>query len=198
MKEILIATKNRGKFFEINEILNGLPYKFLSLADIKIEADVEEDGADFTENALKKADFFHSLAGMPVIAEDSGLIVDALPGELGVKTRRWGAGAKASDEEWIEFFMDKMKDVDDHERTARFICVSVFRDGDLLKTFAGKTEGVITRDLEAPIKQGLPLSSCFKPLGCEKVYSALSFTEKSKASHRGKALRALRDFISSL
>lgn len=196
MSEILISTGNAGKFAEMMEVLAGLEYKFYSLRDLNITADVQEDGDTFEENALKKAQFFYELAGgLPVVAEDSGILVEALPGELGVKTRRWGAGEKADDEEWINFFLAKMKDVPEEKRGAGFVCCTVFYDGVEPIFFHGKTQGVITKSLQAPIKPGLPLSSCFIPFGHDAVYASLSEKEKNLISHRGKALHALKAFL---
>lgn len=200
MSKILIATGNQGKFSEMMEVLRDVEFemgkKFVSLRDLEITAEAEEDGQTFEENALKKAKFFYDLHGAgPVIAEDSGILVDALPGELGVQTRRWGAGVKANDEEWIKFFLERMRVVPTNERGASFVCCTVFYDGKEPIFFHGKTEGVITNDLQAPIKSGLPLSSCFIPRGYFEVYAALSEEEKNRISHRGKALHALKAFL---
>lgn len=198
MSKILIATGNVGKFAEMMEVLRDLDQDFVSLRDLAIDVEAEEDGATFEDNALKKAKFFYDLqGGMPVIAEDSGILVDALPGELGVQTRRWGAGAKANDEEWINFFLNKMKDVPLNERGASFVCCAVFYNGGEPIFFSGRTEGVITSDLQAPLKAGLPLSSCFIPVGYTQVYAALSEKEKNLISHRGKALHSLKAFLSN-
>lgn len=201
MKKILISTGNQGKFGEMMEVLEGLECEFFSLKDFSIDAEAVEDGDTFAENALIKAKFFYDLnaflgrAEMPVIAEDSGILVDALPGELGVKTRRWGAGANANDEEWIEFFLNRMESVPDEQKGARFVCSAVYYDGGEPIFFNGETTGFITKSLQAPIVKGLPLSSCFVPTGHEKVYAALSKNEKNLISHRGKALHALKTFL---
>ena len=199
--KLLIATQNIGKFSEIEEVLRSLP---LELFHLKLEDfsgylkddHFEEHGQTFEENAELKATHYHQLIGMPTIGEDSGIIVDALKGELGVKTRRWGAGEKATDEEWIEHFMNIMKNVPEEKRTARFVCAAAFMDGEgEVAIFRGQTEGVITRTLEAPLRPGIPLSSCFRPAGKDKVYSALNEQEKNTISHRGKAFHELKDFI---
>jgi len=200
--DILIATQNIGKFSEIQEVLKSLPLELYHLKLKKftnhLKGDYfEEHGKTFEENAELKAMHYHELIGMTTIGEDSGIIVDALKGQLGVKTRRWGAGEKATDEEWIEYFMNTMKDVPDEKRTARFICVAAFIDGGgEVAMFRGQTEGIITRKLEAPLKPGIPLSSCFKPIGKNKVYAALNEEEKNQISHRGKTFHELKDFIS--
>ena len=124
------------------------------------------------------------------------ILVDVLKGELGVKTRRWGKGEKASDQEWVDFFLERMKQFGDGERTAGFICCAALVGPEGKRVvFEGRTEGIITPSLEAPIREGLALSSCFKPNGFDKVYAALSAEEKHGISHRGKALVPIRDFL---
>lgn len=201
--KLLIATQNIGKFSEIEEVLRSLPLDLyhLKLKDFKghLKDDhFEEHGRTFEENAELKAMHYHKLIGMPAIGEDSGIIVDALEEELGVKTRRWGAGANATDEEWIEHFMKVMKDIPEEKRTAHFVCAAAFIDGGgEVAMFRGQTEGIITHELEAPLRPGIPLSSCFRPVGKNKVYAALNENEKNKVSHRGKAFHELKDFIQS-
>lgn len=199
MQKLLIATTNIGKFGEIKEVIGDLDFElyhlhFEEFAEAMSADDFDETGATFEENAEQKAVHYHGLFGFPTIGEDSGIIVDALEGELGVKTRRWGAGATATDEEWIEHFMNVMKDKE--VRTARFICCAAFIDGPgEVILFRGETEGEITRDLEAPLMPGIPLSSCFRPKGCDKVYSALNENEKNQLSHRGKAFHELKNHL---
>lgn len=200
-KKLLIATQNIGKFGEIKEVLGSLPLELYHLkldhfTNVLNNDNFEEYGSTFEENAELKAMHYHEIIGIPTIGEDSGIIVDALKGELGVKTRRWGAGATASDEEWIEHFMKVMKDIPTDKRTARFVCAAAFKDGDgEIAMFRGQTEGIITHDLQAPLKPGIPLSSCFKPKGKTKVYAALSEKEKNQVSHRGKAFHELKRYI---
>ncbi|MFA6436577.1 MAG: non-canonical purine NTP pyrophosphatase, partial [Candidatus Gracilibacteria bacterium] len=100
MEPFLIATANLGKFKEIATALESLPYRFLSLKDLGFEGQqVEETGTTHEENARLKAEFFYQKTGVLTLGEDSGLEVEALQGELGLHTRRFGAGEKASDEE---------------------------------------------------------------------------------------------------
>jgi XTP/dITP diphosphohydrolase len=196
MQELLIATSNPGKSKEIVEALKGLPYKFLFLGDLGVSAEgVIEDGETFSENAFKKAHYFAEKTGMLTLAEDSGILVDALLGELGVNTRRWGASEKASDEEWIEYFLKRMEGVSGSSRGARFECCACLTGGGIEKYFEGRTKGIITEKIMAPILRGLPLSSCFIPEGYDKVYAALSVDDKNKVSHRGKAMRKVREFL---
>lgn len=213
MRELLVATKNPGKFKEIREALIGAPFKLVFLGDLGLDdGDFIEDGMTFEENAEKKARYYFGKIGMLTLAEDSGIFVDALDGELGVKTRRWGAGEKASDREWIDYFMKRMRDVPLDQRGARFVCcacvvgeldgrgrktVDKRGDGKCLRHFCfkGETFGKITETLEVPVKSGIPLSSCFRPDGFDTVYAALSADEKNKISHRGKAMAGVKKFL---
>jgi len=177
-------------------MLNVLPFKFYSLKDLGLSDEgLEEDGKTYAENAYKKAKFFTDKAGMIVLAEDSGLVVDALEGELGVKTRRWGAGEKASDKEWIDYFLERMSGVEN--RKAKFLSSLCLLDEsrDLKEIFDGETNGLITRKLMAPILEGLPLSSCFIPEGFDLVYASLSDEERYSVSHRALAVSKLRAFL---
>ena len=110
-----------------------------------------------------------------------------------MKTRRWGAGETASDEEWLAHFMQRM--AQEKNRKAKFVCAAAYVSGDEEKVFLGETEGTITETIEVPVKAGIPLSSVFKPLGHEKVFAALSAAEKNEFSHRGKAFQRLRLFL---
>lgn len=192
--QLLIATHNPGKFEEIRAMLHGFGGDCVSLAELGIAVDFPEDGSGFEENALGKARFYHELSGLPTVADDSGIFVEALARELGVKTRRWGAGQEASDEAWLDFFMQRM--ASEENRNARFVCAAAFFDGTAEKVFLGETLGEITATVEVPVKAGVPLSSVFKPAGCATVSSALSMEEKNRLSHRGKAFAQLLDFLS--
>lgn len=197
-EKLLIATKNPGKFSEISEVLSGLPLKLLSLKDVGCEDDVEEHGATHEANAILKAQHFFRKTGLPTLGEDSGIYIDAFPGELGVATRRWNGLANASDEKWIQVFLEKMKTLPFAKRGARFVCCAaiILDEASYEKPFLfiGETRGVITDNLEAPLKPGIPISSCFRPEGKTKVYAALSVQEKNEVSHRGKAMEAVKDF----
>ena len=194
MKNILIATGNPGKR---NEILSALlpidGYGFVSLDEIGIDLDVAETGTSYEENAMIKAQAYFEHAKMPVIAEDSGIEVFALQDELGIHTNRWGAGEKASDEEWLDFFMNRMKH--EKDRAARFISHVIYMDDEGHQTFEGECLGEITHDIEGPFKAGIQLSAVFKPLGEDLVYSAMDEERKNSLSHRGKGVRQLRAWL---
>lgn len=194
--KFLIATGNIGKFGEIAAVLQDLPYELISLKDLQNADQVEEDGETHDDNAALKARHFFGSTGLITLGEDSGLEVDALHGELGLHTRRFGAGHEASDEEWLEHFLERMEPVLDEERTARFVCSAclILEDG-AEHFFHGTAEGIITRAPEAELLPGLPLSSVFKPDGFDRVYAGLSKDEKARISHRGLAVGKVKDFL---
>lgn len=198
MKELLVATTNPGKFDEIVESLDGLNFKFYSLRDMGFDgSQIVEDGETFADNAYIKAKHFYDKEGILTLGEDSGILVDALEGELGVKTRRWGAGENATDEEWIAHFMDTLKDVPIDARGAKFICSSCLLGEGIEEYFEGQTPGMITEELMAPLVAGIPISSCFVAEGSDKVYAAMDLNEKRAVSHRGRAMGKLRDYLSN-
>ncbi len=196
MGNLLIGTSNLGKVREISEALDGLGLSFLSLKDIPdLGKQPEEHGRTYADNALIKARFY-SASGHPTLADDSGIHIDALEGELGVQTRRWGAGPDASDEEWITFFLDRMKS--EKNKNARFVCALAYIDAKGHEyLFEGECRGMITEELEADYLPGLPISACFKPEGFDKVFSALTLEDKNRVSHRGRAVNAFREYLVS-
>jgi len=191
--DILIASKNSGKVEEISALMSALDANFYSLADLGIDEDFEELGKTFEENALGKARFFGERAGMLTVADDSGIFINALADELGLKTRRWGAGEQASDEEWLAYFMERMATEED--RRAKFVCAAALVSPEGEKVFFSETPGLISREIEVPIKTGIPLSSVFKPVAYDRVYSALTQEEKNQLSHRGKAFSQLINYM---
>jgi len=198
MQKLLIATGNIGKFREVSEVLKDLPIQLVSLRDLGLEQDTVEDGKTYAENAAKKARYFAKETGLMTLAEDSGVEVDVLKGELGIKTRRWGAGEKATDAEWIEFFLRRMER--ETNRNAKFICCASLanQNGTLIKSFVGETQGKITMRLQAKIRPGIPLSSVFLPNNSFKVYAAMDLEEKNKVSHRGKAFTQVREYLKTI
>jgi XTP/dITP diphosphohydrolase len=191
---LLLATSNQGKITEISDCLLPIGFEIFTLKDLKDVPDLpEETGESYEENALLKARYYFEHSGIPVIADDSGIQVEALEGELGIHTRRWGSGPEASDEEWITFFLGRMKG--EKNKRAHFVSVLAFTDGKQERVFEGHCDGVITDGLEAEYLSGLPISACFRPDGCDRVFSALSIEEKNVVSHRGRAVMKLRKFL---
>ena len=192
--KLLLGTSNQGKIEEIATILKDLPIRVHSVADYNIGGEPDENGTTYTQNALIKARYYHKQSGLPCIADDSGIMVDALENELGIHTRRWGAGPHATDEEWIEYFLHRMKQ--EKNKRAHFTCVIAFVDEDgSEQIFEGNCSGKITETLEAHYLPGLPISACFKPDGYDKVFSALSLVNKNAISHRGKAALHFKEWL---
>src|SRR5262245_38233051 len=106
--ELLLATSNRGKVQEVKESLGDLPITILSAADVGITESPAETGNTFEANALQKAHWYFDRHAGSTLADDSGIIVEALENELGIHTRRWGAGPDATDAQWIEYFLKRM------------------------------------------------------------------------------------------
>lgn len=217
-RPFLIATGNPGKFSEIREALQGVPYELHSLSDLSRygfgegAVQVEETGSTHEENALLKARHFFDKTGWMTLGEDSGLEVDVLKGELGLNTRRWGAiplgggqaGGDVSDEQWLDYFLKRMAEFPAAQRTARFVCVAALvtpaksGGGAVENLFYGEARGTIVLQPEAAILPGLPLSSVFKPEGFDRVYAALTPHEKSQISHRGLAVGKVRKILEGL
>ena len=195
MKRYLLATSNKGKIIEIRECLAGLDVELLAPDDLdEVPSQPHETEDTFEGNAVQKARYYFEKTGIPCIADDSGIIVEALSSELGIHTRRWGAGPEANDEEWITYFLDRMGE--EGNKRARFICViALIEEDGSLHTFEGHCDGVIAEKLEADYLPGLPISACFRPEGCDMVFSALSVEQKNSVSHRGRAVRGLKDYL---
>lgn len=195
MQEYLLATSNKGKIIEIRECLAGLPLRLLTPEDLPHPISPPHEEMDtFEGNAIQKAEYYFNSSHISSIADDSGILVEALQSELGIHTRRWGAGPLATDEEWIAYFLDRMKG--EPNKRARFTCVIALVEGSgKCRTFVGHCNGTITNSLEAPYLPGLPISACFKPDGFSNVFSALSIEEKNRVSHRGKAVQELRTYL---
>lgn len=194
--KILIGTTNPGKFQEIHEVL-GDTHKLLMPKDIGIDEVPQETGKTYKENAIIKANFYSEKSGgMTVIAEDSGIELEAFPGELGYLTRRWGKGENASDEEWLKHFLEIMQKTEN--KNAVFRCTTAIIHKGETALFVGQCHGKILPQPQTTIPKGIPISSCFLPDGFDAVYAALTPTEKNRISHRGKAMMQVRDFLTTL
>jgi len=194
-KVLLIATKNWGKVKEIAQMLQdlGLDLEIKTLKDFpKIEAP-PETGKTFFENALIKAKYYAEKTGLLVLADDSGLEVDALNGAPGVYSSRF-AGPDATDEKNNQKLLELLKDVPLEKRTARFVCVMVcyHPSGKYLKT-EGIWEGRIAFSPRGNYGFGYDPIFLLKELNYEKTAAELPIEVKNQLSHRGKALKALKE-----
>lgn len=187
--KFIIATNNNKKLIELSRILNPLGIEAVSAKDMGIKLDdVEETGVTFAENASIKANAALKLSGMPSIADDSGLCVDALDGRPGVYSARY-AGENATDSDRIAKLLDEMKNVPDDKRTAHFVSAicCVFPNGDSIEV-QGECNGKIA--LEPYGDGGFGYDPVFLYNGVS--FGNLSPNEKDKVSHRGNSLRLLQ------
>lgn len=183
--KLLIATHNRGKLREYAEILDGLPFELVTLDDVGIAEDVQETGETFEENAWLKALTYAQQSGLLALADDSGLQVDALGGEPGVYSKRY-AGEEKSDAERNAYLLDKMRDVPQAERTARFRCVIVIANAQgQTWTSKGACEGEIA--FEPRGTNGFGYDPIFIVHEVNKHMAELPGNEKNRISHRGRA-----------
>lgn len=191
MKKIIFATGNEGKMREIREILADLDAEVLSLKDAGIKADVVEDGKTFEENAVIKAKAICEMTGEIVLADDSGLEIDYLNKEPGIYSARY-MGEDTSYHIKNANLIERLNGVPDEQRTARFVCViaAAFPDG-TVKTARGTIEGIIGYEEKGENGFGYDPIFYLPEYGCTSA--EISMEEKNKISHRGKALRAIKD-----
>lgn len=190
MRKLVVATTNQGKAREVAQLLEGMPFEIVSLADYPNAPDVEETGTTFTENAVLKATAYARFTGELTIADDSGLEVDALDGAPGVYSSRFAP----SDPERIFKLLDLMRNIPDERRTARFRCAIAISEPDgSIRTCEGKVEGLIAREPRG--NNGFGYDPVFYVPDLGKHMAELSSSEKNAISHRGAALRAARELL---
>ena len=189
MKRIIVATKNKGKVAEFQQLFAKKGIEVRSLLDYDHMPDVEETGTTFAENAILKATTIANMLHETVIADDSGLIVDALNGEPGVYSARY-AGEGKNDQANIEKVLTKLQGVPFEQRTARFYCTLAVAkpNGDVI-TVDGVCEGYITK---SPIgENGFGYDPIFFVPEKQRTMAQLTKEEKNEISHRAKALQHL-------
>lgn len=186
--KVLAATTNKGKIREISDILSGTGITLVSPDELNLCLDVEETGATFSENAVSKALAWYRESGLPSLADDSGLCVDALQGKPGVLSARF-AGPGANDRTNYELLLKLMEGQKD--RKARFVCVVALAvSEDTVITAEGEFDGVL---LTGPMgENGFGYDPIFWDPASGKTFAQLGNAEKNKRSHRAKALMALR------
>ncbi len=195
--KLLIATKNQGKVGEFKEFLKSLPFEIVSLQDLNIKDEVEEDRKTYEENSQKKALFFAKLANLPAIADDGGIEISALNGAPGVRSRRW-LGYEASDEEIIEHMLKVSKQLPENNRKAVFRAVVSFAmPNGKVWSVEGEVKGIISKKPLLKILRGYPFRSFFFIPEINKFYheSELSKKEQRIYNHRYKAVQKLLPII---
>ncbi|MGD8700076.1 MAG: RdgB/HAM1 family non-canonical purine NTP pyrophosphatase [Gemmatimonadales bacterium] len=202
--KLAVATRNQGKLREIDLLFGGTPIRLASLADLNVEEKPEEERLErftsFAQNALAKALYFHDRTGLPMMAEDSGIVVDALDGEPGYRSKRY-----APPEMQAEYGVDKannlyllrrMRDVPDERRTAHFHCTVAVVLEDETRLFAGRVRGVLLREPRG--EGGFGYDPIFYLPERGVTTAELTVAEKNEISHRGQAIRAARDWLVEL
>jgi len=190
MRELIIASMNAGKIREYKNAFKSLDINLKSLLDYQDEMEIEETGSTFKENALIKAREIYKKYNLPVIADDSGLVVNALKNLLGVKSKRFSVSG--TDEDNIALLTQKLKNESD--RLAYFVTVICFyvNENDI-RFYEGKTSGIIIDEQRG--NNGFGYDPIFWLEELNKTYAELSLDEKALVSHRGKAIKKLLEDI---
>ena len=189
LPKLLIATNNPGKIAEFQEIFADLPLTLTSLAAEGIDLDPEETGMTFEANALLKVEAFAAASDLLILADDSGLEIDALGGEPGVYSARYGDTAKNDDKKRVDLVLQKMQAVPWRERTARFRCVVALATAErVIGTAEGAVEGFIGYEPKGQNGFGYDPIFYYPEFDCTLAEAASE--QKHRISHRGRAARA--------
>lgn len=194
--KLVLATKNSGKVVEFRRILEEFDAEYLEVVGLDQFpeiGDIEETGSTFEENSLLKARTISKLTGLPALADDSGICVDALDGAPGLYSARYSGDGDAANNEKL---LNELADVPDEKRTAYFICVAAFvRPDGFERVEEGRFYGKILH--QAIGSGGFGYDPLFQPEGMNCSSAELSAEQKDAISHRGKAMRAIAPFIIS-
>lgn len=194
-REVLLATRNAGKLRELKLLLAASGARVQDLREAGIPEHPEEDELErfdtFEENALAKARFFHAVSGLPTIADDSGLVVRALGGAPGVRSKRWSGRVELSGQALVDannaLLIASLSGVTD--RGAAFVCAAAFVDGVRTVVARGETEGTIVDTPGGSL--GFGYDPYFRSQELRGTFGECTAVEKERVSHRGRALRAL-------
>ena len=188
MKQVVIATKNKGKAKDFEALFQPFGYEVVTMFEVAPDLEIEETGTTFEENAILKAETLAKMLGKIVIADDSGLAIDALNGVPGVYSARYAGDH--DDEANMQKVLANMKDVPEADRTARFCCALAIAGPNMTtKTVFGTCEGLIAQEKKGT--SGFGYDPLFYVPALEKHMAELSADEKGAISHRGNAIRKL-------
>lgn len=193
MEQIIFATKNNGKIKEVKAILSDLPFEIISMQQAGINTEVIEDGETFTQNALKKATEIAKISGKITLADDSGLEIDFLDKKPGVLSARY-LGENTPYTQKNNHILHLMQNVPYENRTARFVCAiaAAFPSGKTLTTI-DTIEGIISYEIKG--KNGFGYDPIFFVPELQKTTAELSPEQKNAISHRGKALKKMKQLL---
>lgn len=190
--KVVLASKNKHKLVEISKILEKLDIQLVLQSELGVDIDVEETGTTFEENSFQKAEAVMKATGMPALADDSGIAVDALGGEPGVYSARYGFDDSLDDWGRLLLLLKNTENVPDGQRQAQFVCVitMVMPDGKVIQT-RGEVHGELLRQPAGEGGFGYDPIFYYPPYG--KTLAQVSAEEKNQVSHRARALRAFYD-----
>ncbi len=196
--KLLVASHNPAKVNEYKRYLSDLPLDLVSLSDLNITKEAPENAQTFKENAISKVKFYHQLTGLPAIGDDGGLMIDALNGAPGVKSRYW-LGYKMTDEEMIQTVMEKMKNVPAGKRTCRLVgVIALIISDSKVYTEWVEIEGIVAEEPTDKRLIGYPYRSFFYLEQFKKFYLELTEKEHRQINHRKLALLKIKPHLLEL
>lgn len=193
-KKLLIATTNFGKATEYKKFLNATGLEIICLNDLKNVKSVDETENNFRGNAILKVKGYFSQYHLPTLADDSGLVIDALDGEPGVRSHRW-PGYEANDRELVQYALTRLAGVSKNKRTAKLETWTVFYDGEHLLIESNAIIGYIVEQMPKSIETGFPWRAILFLPQFGKVYRDLTLTEHQAINHRRKIANRLKPKI---
>lgn len=190
--KVVLASKNPHKLVEISQITEKFGFDLVLQSELGVDIDVEETGTTFEENSLIKAEAVMKATGLPALADDSGIAVDALNGEPGVYSARYGFDESLDDWGRLQLLLKNTEAVPDEQRQAKFVCVitMVTPDGEKIQA-RGEIHGMLTRAPRGENGFGYDPIFYYPPLG--KTTAELTAEEKNQVSHRANALKVFYD-----
>lgn len=197
MKKVLLATTNKGKLRELSQMLSDIPVKFVSLAEVGIKEEPEENGKTYEENSQIKALFYAKKSGLPAIADDGGLEITALGGAPGIKSRRW-LGPYTTEKDIHKHMIKLAKELPEDKRQAFFkTVVSLAIPDGRVTSFSGEVEGIIAKEPSFKYEPGYPYRSFFFIPKIGKYFFENEFTseEMEHYNHRYKAIKGLKNLL---
>jgi XTP/dITP diphosphohydrolase len=193
---VLLASNNPHKHAELRALLEPYGFGVVTPDDLGLAVAVDETGVTFAENAVLKAEAFCAASGLPSLADDSGLVVDALGGEPGIHSARYG-GPGLTDKDRTALVLTRMRSISDHERQAAFVAaVAVAVPDQPTRVFEGRVEGTLTREPAGVYGFGYDPIFFYEPRGT--TFAHLTREEKAAVSHRGRALRPAAEYLTCL
>jgi XTP/dITP diphosphohydrolase len=195
LQKLLIASNNHHKVTEFRRLFSHLPLELVTPNDIGLALDVEETGETFEANARLKAHAFAKASGLPAMADDSGIEVDALDGRPGVRSARYG-GDGLGDADRVQLLLREMASVPDGQRACRYRVVLVLVDSDdNEETTEGRCEGEVAREISG--ENGFGYDPAFIVPAYGKTIAAITPDQKDEISHRGIAARAMAEILAA-